>query len=704
MSGLNTSGIQPREFEDAAEAAMTNTMQLDGDPPTTSNPLPANAAVHFHLFGMMRVTSHCGLDILPQSREAQALLGCLCLAQDSRISTTDLARLLWDLPPDADFADRLKSVFRDVRSAWRPLPGRLLRIRDGFIRLDLKQCWVDAVMVLESARFSHDVGYCDLSAALDGELLEGLEGVSEAFDAWLRQQRSKVKTAMRRWLVDRLELVERTTGDPVQTIALARNLVRLDPENMRASIALTYALAEAGRYALALREYERSQSIRPPGFVDKGGHEASALYETILTCAAIEERVTGETIRSALRTRGLAAPMALLKRDRPRVGILPFLAAGSSSGESQISLTACHDVAVALERFRWFEIVPPDIMVSNRRTSSDREEHGELDYVIDGSVSRSGNDFTILVRVLDMLQYARPVWSDRFRVRDDQVDKLDDLFAQRVVARVVPFISFLEGRPRPKRRRGTAGLLLLAIPLMYSMERRRYEEAGQLIQCALKLGDARALAWAAQWGVYHVGQGWSKDVAGTIHKAQQYGLDAIRLDPGNSDAMGIYAHVCSFFSKEFDAANRMFGRSLKKNPSSAFIWALSAPTCCYMGDPGTALARMSTYRELAPFDPYFCFFQHFYTIALMFKGDYHRAAQFGRRAVEANLGFTNGYKPLIAALGHLGRREEAQQYSDRLLSLEPGFTMGHFAKNYPFKYTRDRDRYLEGLRLAGAPE
>ena len=94
---------------------------------------------------------------------------------------------------------------------------------------------------------------------LDGELLEGLEGVSKAFDGWLTQQRSRVKTTMRRWLVDRLELVERTTGDPVQTIALARNLVRLDPENMRASIALTYALAEAGRYAAALREYDRSQ-------------------------------------------------------------------------------------------------------------------------------------------------------------------------------------------------------------------------------------------------------------------------------------------------------------------------------------------------------------------------------------------------------------------------------------------------------------
>jgi tetratricopeptide (TPR) repeat protein len=443
---------------------------------------------------------------------------------------------------------------------------------------------------------------------------------------------------------------------------------------VKASIALTYALAETGQYASALREFERSRSIWRPGTVDKCGHDASALYQTILACAVIEERVTGETIRSALRKRWLAAPTPLLTRRRPRIGILPFLA-DDSSGENQIAHSACNDIAVALERFGWFEIVRPGAMVNDRRTSNairDRKEHGELDHDIDGAVGHRKTGFTISVRILDMAQHARPVWSDRLCVHDDQADSFADIFA----GRAAPFILFIEGRPKPKRRSGTAGLLLLAIPLMYSMERRRHEEAGQLIQCALQLGDARAFAWAAQWGVYHVGQGWSKDTAGTIRRAQQYGLRAIQLDPDNSEALGIYAHVCSFFSKEFDAASRMFDRSLQKNPSSAFIWALSAPTCCYRGDPDTALARIATYRELAPFHPYLHFFQHFYTIALMFKGDYHRAVQFGRRAAEANPGFTNSYKPLIAALGHLGRREEAAAVSGPAAGHRPGILHG----------------------------
>jgi hypothetical protein len=69
-----------------------------------------------------------------------------------------------------------------------------------------------------------------------------------------------------------------------------------------------------------------------------------------------------------------------------------------------------------------------------------------------------------------------------------------------------------------------------------------------------------------------------------------------------------------------------------------------------------------------------------------------------------NPGFVNGYKPLIASLGHLGRAEEAKPYVDKLLALEPNFTVERFAQVYPIKYDSDREHYMKGLRLAGVPE
>jgi fatty acid-binding protein DegV len=66
--------------------------------------------------------------------------------------------------------------------------------------------------------------------------------------------------------------------------------------------------------------------------------------------------------------------------------------------------------------------------------------------------------------------------------------------------------------------------------------------------------------------------------------------------------------------------------------------------------------------------------------------------------------FVNGYKPLLAALGHLGRIAEAKPYVGKLLSLEPNFTVERFGQVYPIKKASDRDRYMTGLRRAGVPE
>jgi hypothetical protein len=75
----------------------------------------------------------------------------------------------------------------------------------------------------------------------------------------------------------------------------------------------------------------------------------------------------------------------------------------------------------------------------------------------------------------------------------------------------------------------------------------------------------------------------------------------------------------------------------------------------------------------------------------------------GRRAAKANPDFINGYKPVIAALGHLGRPEEAAPYIAKLLLLEPGFSVTSFGNVYPFQRRVDRDHYMQGLLLAGVP-
>jgi hypothetical protein len=107
---------------------------------------------------------------------------------------------------------------------------------------------------------------------------------------------------------------------------------------------------------------------------------------------------------------------------------------------------------------------------------------------------------------------------------------------------------------------------------------------------------------------------------------------------------------------------------------------------------------------LSPLDPHAFFFDAFGILIMLLKGDYEAAAETGRIVCQINPAFTGGYKPYVAALGHLRREEEAAVVRRRLMAIEPDFTIERFLANTPMDRESDRLNYAEGLRLAGIRE
>jgi len=399
----------------------------------------------------------------------------------------------------------------------------------------------------------------------------------------------------------------------------------------------------------------------------------------------------------------------LSARSRLRVGVLPFDAISQRRHTERwedLAFSLSHDIAAALARFRWFDVVTPISLNSAplvNLASADLLHRKDLDYIVDGSVGRRGQSIAIDVRLLDLTRRAQPVWSERFELATSELHRLNELVTGRVVGSIDPLILFIEGQPNRREHYGATGLLLLALPLIHSMEQEKFERAGELINEAIAIDprNAMAPAWAAFWHLVRVGQGWTRDVGRALSTAETLCLKAIEIDPDNAEAIGIFAHTC-MWKKDFEAAVRYFDRSLRLNPNLAFVWALSAPTYCYIGEAGAALQRLRRYRELAPGDP-FSWFQGVYALAYLFKGDYEQAVLIGRDAVKSNPSFSGAYKPLIAALGHLRRADEAKPHIEKLLSIEPNFNVEHFGKKHPIKRPQDRKRYMRGLLLAGVP-
>src|SRR5262249_13980963 len=162
---------------------------------------------------------------------------------------------------------------------------------------------------------------------------------------------------------------------------------------------------------------------------------------------------------------------------------------GAGRGEG-LALSLSHDIAAGLARFRWFDVVAPLSFIykpSVNYTGEDLLQRKELDYAVDGVVSRQGGLIQIDVRLLDLNRRTQPVWSERFELQASELHRLNEMVTDRVVGSIDPVILFIEGQPNRREHYGATGLLLLALPLLYSMEREKFERAGVLIYRAMEI-------------------------------------------------------------------------------------------------------------------------------------------------------------------------------------------------------------------------
>ena len=89
--------------------------------------------------------------------------------------------------------------------------------------------------------------------------------------------------------------------------------------------------------------------------------------------------------------------------------------------------------------------------------------------------------------------------------------------------------------------------------------------------------------------------------------------------------------------------------------------------------------------------------------AKLLLGAHEDAAAAGRAIIQTTPLFADGYKPYLAALGHLGLTREAAVALARLTRIEPDFSIAGFHAATPLHDEKNRAHFADGLRLAGVP-
>jgi tetratricopeptide (TPR) repeat protein len=278
-----------------------------------------------------------------------------------------------------------------------------------------------------------------------------------------------------------------------------------------------------------------------------------------------------------------------------------------------------------------------------------------------------------------------------------------------IVAQIDPELMRHEGK-RPSRgdtSEATAqDLLLRALPGIYRLDQESFLRARELLEASLEADPSSSVTngWLAYWNLLYVGQGWAEDPEASSAEAAQLAERAVILDPSDARALTLAGHVRAFLAKHPEEAIALHERAIALNPNMALAWCFSGLSHFYLGQHAEALRHIHQAISLSPSDPHGFFFDMALILPSLMEGDHDSAIAAGRRAIELNPLFSSTYKGYLAVLGIAGRSREAKEVLDRLMRLEPDFSVQEAILRSPMIRPEDVARYAEGLRLAGLQE
>ena len=652
--------------------------ELDGHhPQNRSDDQAPGIVLRLTLLGGTRIVDNRGEDITPRIRKSRAVLAVLALAAPRAVSRDQFAALLWSQRDRDQGRASLRQCVHELQVLLAPSdPGVLIADRNH--------------LALDRARITLDARAGSVSAL---QLMPDLNGLDPGLDRWLVAERQRFGRAA--MTVAEAALVHRTYQglDPSVAMAAAENLLSVDPVSEAAWRVLIAGHLARGNRAAGMEAYQQCVAV----LAERAGIAPSPETQAVAEQGRVPAR-RPDPSPPTRRSRGV------------RLGVRPFRSFDDKSS-AVLALGLAEEITTALARFRWFFLVASPTLADLRgepAQDSPAWRDLALDFLLDGSIQRSGAAVRVSARLLDLHAGPEVVWAARFdRPATDLLTLQDDIAAE-TVAQIDPAILLREGQRAAGATAPAADaytLTMAAVPAIYRLEEASFRAAGRNLADAVRLDPDFALAhtWFACWHLFLVGQNWAEDAAAAMARAAELAERAVALDPSDARAVTIAGHIRAFLDHRIEEAMQMHERALSLNPSLPLAWVFSGMADCYAGRHQEAISRIGHARRLSPCDPHTFFFDMALMLAHLALGEDAKVVEIAREALALNPLFTSSYKIALSALGHLGRADDIAPLAARLLALEPNFSAAVSVRRTPLRRAEDLARYAEGLRLAGLP-
>jgi adenylate cyclase len=393
--------------------------------------------------------------------------------------------------------------------------------------------------------------------------------------------------------------------------------------------------------------------------------------------------------------------------DKPSIAVLPFTNMSGDPDQEYFSDGISEDIITDLSKIASLFVIARNSSFAYKGTAINvRTVAGELgvQYLLEGSVRRADNRVRVTAQLIDA-NTGGHLWADRFDRELKDIFALQDDITHRIVQELHVTLSDEEQNRLADDRTTSVeayDCFLRGREIIFGASRANLEIYNQSIaqfKRAIQIDPDYAIAYAELTRTYLLDYqaGWSGDPDRSLIDAGH--TAELAIDKDNNEPFAHYAAAAvAIFKKDFERWSSEIQIALKFDPNFALANNALGLLHVFGGDPMDAIVHIERAMRLDP--GYYQQYLHFLGTAFLVAGKYEDAVDLFKKRISLMPDTDLSRGLLAAALGHLGRTDEARQVWQELLQVNPEYSFEQHIERLPFKKLEDPKRIADGLHRA----
>ena len=399
----------------------------------------------------------------------------------------------------------------------------------------------------------------------------------------------------------------------------------------------------------------------------------------------------------------------IIPQDVPSIAVIPFSNISGNAAQDYFAAGMTEYIITDLSRLSSLLVISrSSVLGFNSETVNIKEVSQALGvrYVLTGSVLKNGKQMHIAVQLTDASNGVQ-LWANRFDQKTDNLFTVQDNISNEIVAQLVTQVDHSEQELQNRNHTSSHeahDYFIRGNALYTSISKEGNSLARDMFLQAIETDPDFANAYGAIALTYidDYRRKWSNDPAISVTHAFEYANKAIRINNNAAVAHWVLAYAQLYGRKKPEKAISTAKHAIKLYPNYADAYAIIGSAYSFIGRSVDAIRINKHAMRLNPTSSFIYYSNLGRDYYFLKQQD--EAVKSLESAIFRNDNYLNAHIYLAATYASLDRIDDANWEVEKILILDPEFSLDYWAKTQPYTSKQRLMIMVTDLKKAGLPK